>query len=163
MGSINNLSNSYLQPGLSLALQGVSLPAGTSASTSSNPSDEGHLSPVARLAGTLQQLQQSNPTEYQQVIQQIAANLQSAAAAAQADGNPAAANQLAQIATDFTNASTNGQLPSLQDMSQTAGVHHQHHHHHAHPAQNNAQDPLAIILNTLSSDGISSSSTSLAG
>jgi hypothetical protein len=160
MGSINNLSSSYLQPGLSLALQGVSLPAGTSTSSSSNPSDEGQLSPIAQLVGTLQQLQQSNPTEYQQVIQQIAANLQSAAVTAQADGNSTAANQLNQLAPDVASASSSGQLPSLQDVARTANGHHHHHHHSASPdstangTQNDSLDPLAIIQNTLSSAGI---------
>jgi hypothetical protein len=160
MGSINNLSSSYLQPGLSFALPGVSLPAGTSASGSSNPADEGQLSPIAQLVGTLQQLQQSNPTEYKQVIQQIAVNLQSAAATAQADGNPTMANQLNQLATDFTSASSTGQLPNLQDVVRTASGHHHHHRHSASPdstangTQNDSLDPLAIIQNTLSSAGI---------
>jgi hypothetical protein len=158
MGSINNLSSAYLQPGFSLALQGVSLPAGTNASGSSSPLDEGQLSPIAQLVGTLQQLQQSNPTEYKKVIQQIAANLQSAAATAQAEGNPTAANQLNQLATDVTSVSSSGQLPSLQDVLRTANGH--HHHHHMQSSQNNSQDPLAIIWNTLSTGGISTSTSS---
>jgi hypothetical protein len=92
---------------------------------------------------TLQQLQQSNPTEYQQVTQQIATNLQSAAQTAQADGNSTAASQLNQLATDFTNASTSGQLPNVQDLAQAIGGGHHHHHHvHAAPADsgNNSSD-----------------------
>ncbi len=79
---------------------------------------------------TLQQLQQSNPTNYQQVTQQIATNLQAAAQTAQSEGNTTAANQLNQLATDFTNASTSGQLPNIQDLAQAMGGHHHHHHHH---------------------------------
>jgi hypothetical protein len=64
-------------------------------------SDSTQLSPLAQLLSTLQQLQQSNPIQYQQ---QIATNLQNAAQTAQAEGNTTAANQLNQLATDFTNA-----------------------------------------------------------
>ena len=71
---------------------------------------------------TLQQLQQSDPTKYQQVTQQIATNLQSAAQTAQAEGNTTAANQLNQLATDFTNASQSGQLPNVQDLAQAIGA-----------------------------------------
>ena len=156
MGSINNLSSSYLQSAFSTALQGTALTAGTSTSGVSSLSDEGQLSPVAQVIGTLQQLQQSNPAEFHQVIQQIAANLESAAQTAQNDGDVAAAGQLSQLAADFRNASSSGQLPSLQELAQAVGG---HHHHHAHAAgagstanatQNNSLNPLAIIENTLS-------------
>jgi hypothetical protein len=43
-----------------------------------------------------------------------------------------AANQLNQLAADFTNASKSGQLPNVQDLAQAVGGH--HHHHHAHAA-----------------------------
>src|SRR5271167_3590566 len=134
MGSVNNiLSSSYLQSLLTSALQ---KPAGTpsqisstSASSIGQQSDSSQLSPFARLLSTLQQLQQSNPTQYQQVTQQIATNLQTAAKTAQADGNSTAANQLSQLATDFTNASNTDQLPNIQDLAQALGGHHHHHHH----------------------------------
>jgi G3E family GTPase len=119
---------------------------------------------------TLQQLQQSDPTKYQQVTQQIATNLQAAAQIAQSEGNTTAANQLNQLATDFTNASTSGQLPNIQDMAQAMGGHHHHHHHHSggsssssstadqllaafqtSASQNDSLDATSIILNTLSS------------
>jgi hypothetical protein len=84
-------------------------------------SDSGQLSPFAQLVSTLQQVQQQNPAEYQQLTQQIATNLQSAAQTAQTDGNSPQANQLSQLATDFTNASGTGQLPNLQDLAQAVG------------------------------------------
>jgi hypothetical protein len=157
MGSINNLTSTYLQSAFSTALQGAALTAETSASGVSNLSDEGQLSPVAQAIGTLQQLQQSNPGEYQQVIQQIAANLQSAAQTAQSDGDTAAAGQLSQLAADFSNASSSGQLPSLQQLAEAVGGHHHHHHSPAAAAdsasngtQSSSLNPLAIIENTLS-------------
>ena len=95
--------------------------------------DNSRLSPFAQLMSTLQQLQQSDPAKYQQVTQQIATNLQSAAQTAQSDGNTTAATQLNQLAGDFTTASKSGQLPNIQDLAQAIGGGH-HHHHHAHAA-----------------------------
>jgi len=202
-GSINNLSSSYLQSILATALQGTGLTnntsgnglSGISTSSLSLQPDNSQLSPFAKLLSTLQQLQQSDPTKYQQVTQQIATNLQSAAQTAQSNGNTTAANQLNQLATDFTNASKSGQLPNVQDLAQALGGH--HHHHHSHPAsagsdndsgassdsssssssssssqmlnqllaslqtngttQNDALNPMSIILNTLSQAGINGS------
>lgn len=87
--------------------------------------DTNQLSPFAQIAGKLQQMQQSDPAQYAQVTGQIAANLQSAAQTAQSQGNTARANELNQIAGDFTTASTTGQLPNFQDLAGTiAGYHH---------------------------------------
>ena len=111
------------------------------------PPDNSRLSPFAQLMSTLQKLQQSDPAKYQQVTQQIATNLQSAAQTAQTAGNTTAATQLNQLATDFTNASKSGQLPNIQDLAQAVGGHHRHHHHaHAASADSDAahsfQPPL---------------------
>ena len=196
ISSINNLSNSYLQSILNSAHQQSSSAGSSSSSTGASSvtaqSENGQLSPFAQLMSTLQQLQQSNPTEYQQVTQQIATNLQSAVQTATADGNSAQATQLNQLATDFTSASQSGQLPNIQDLAQAIGGGHHHHHHfhaaspdansdssssasgsssstsststsqisqmlaafQANSAQNEALNPVAIIMNTLSSAGI---------
>jgi hypothetical protein len=53
----------------------------------------------------MQQLQQSNPTQYRQVTQQIATDLQTAAATAGKNGHSAEATQLTTLAKDFTTAS----------------------------------------------------------
>jgi hypothetical protein len=201
MGSINNLSSNYLQSILNNAVQNSGLNSNSANAVGSSPAalptDNQQLSPFAQLVGQLQQLQQSDPAKYQQVTQQIATNLQSAAQTAQAGGNTKAASQLNQLSTDFSNASTSGQLPSLQDLAQaTTGHHHHDHggggHHHVHAASsdpdssaadptstsslsqtlsqllsglqtdgtaNGSLDPMAIILNTLSSAGLSSSSS----
>jgi len=186
--SINSLSSSYLQSILDNALQtnGVTTnqsnnPFSTNAYGSlTNQQDNGQLSPFAELASTLQQLQQSNPTKYQQVTQTIATNLTSAAQTATTDGNTNAAAQLTQLASDFTSASQTGQLPNLQDLAQaTSGTtgqngtngsngvsgHHHHHHHHSEDdsssssssssgSQSDSLNPLNIIAQTLTSAGI---------
>jgi len=197
MGSINNLSSNYLQSILNNAVQNSGLNPNSASAVGSSPAalptDNQQLSPFAQLVSQLQQLQQSDPTKYQQVTQQIATNLQSAAQTAQADGNTIAANQLNQLSTDFSNASTSGQLPNLQDLAQATTGHHHHGggHHHAHAASDpdssstdptstsslsqtlsqllsglqtsgtadGSLDPMAIILNTLSNAGLTSSSS----
>jgi hypothetical protein len=191
IGSLNNLSSSYLQQLLSTTLQNTSSAAKSPSSTGTPSvtaqSENGQLSPFAQLMSTLQQLQQSNPTEYKQVTQQIATNLQNAAQTATAEGNSTQATQLSQLATDFTSASQSGQLPNMQDLAQAVGGGHHHHHSHAassdssssstssgtsqtlsqqlaafqaNSTPNEATDPMAIIMNTLSSAGINLSSNS---
>ena len=179
---VNNVG-SYLQSVLSATLQGAGSTTQTNASSLQLPSDNSQLSPFVQVMNTLQQLQQTDPTQYQQVTQQIATNLQAAAQTAQSSGNTTAAAQLNQLATDFTNASTSGQLPNIQDLAQAMGGHHHHHHHHSSSAsssststassttaqilaafqtsaaQNDSLDPTSIILNTLSSSGISVSNS----
>lgn len=198
MGTINNLSSNYLQSILNNAVQNSGLNSNSASAVGSSPAalptDNQQLSPFAQLVSQLQQLQQSDPTKYQQVTQQIATNLQSAAQTAQADGNTTASSQLNQLSTDFSNPSISGQLPNLQDLAQATTGHHHHGggHHHAHAATsdpdssstdptsisslsqtlgqllsglqtdgtaNGSLDPMAIILNTLSSAGLSSSSS----
>jgi hypothetical protein len=188
--SVNNLSNSYLQSILENALQtnGVTTNQNSNAlnisssGSATNQPDNGQLSPFAQLVSTLQQLQQSNPTEYQQVTKTIATNLTTAAQTAQTDGNTNAAAQLTQLASDFTSASQNGTLPNLKDLAQATGATtngtgatsgHHHHHHHAEAASSssssssgttgssstsgstsNSLNPLNIIFQTLSGAGI---------
>ena len=209
MGFINTLSSNYLQSALTNAVQSAGLNTNVTTNSSSAtgatsfalPADNQQLSPFAQIVSQLQQLQQSDPTKYQQVTQQIATNLQSAAQTAQADGNTVAANQLNQLSTDFSNASTSGQLPNILDLAQATTGHHHHGggHHHAHAASSDPDssstdptdpttasslsqtlsqilgnmqttglangtptdplDPMAIILNTLSSAGITTSSS----
>jgi len=200
---VNNL-NSLIQSVLNPALPGIGSSSGTTGNnlTSIDPSslqlqpDNSQLSPFAQVLSELQQLQQSDPTKYQQVTGQIATNLQSAAQTAQTQGNTTAANQLNQLATDFTNASKNSQLPNIQDLAMALGGGHHHHHHfhsgsagsgsdsstansspsaaspssssgtsqlmdqllaafQANGSQNDALNPMNIIMNTLASAGIS--------
>jgi hypothetical protein len=140
--AINSLSSSYLQSILTSALTSNGVKSNALAPVTTQP-DNGQLSPFAQIASTLQQLQQTNPTEYQQVTQTIATNLTTAAQTAQSDGNMNAANQLTQLASDFTTASKNGTL----------------HHDHAAAASSDSDStdssstslsPLSIISNALS-------------
>src|ERR1035438_1065703 len=163
---INNLSR-YRQSALGTALQDTGLTTNTtgnnlngidSFSVGLQP-DNGQLSPFAQLLNTLQQLQQSDPTKYQQVAQQIATNLQTAAQTAQTDGNTTAASRLYQLAADFTNASQNGQLPNIQDLAQAIGGHHHHYHIHS-PSADSGSDPTTSSSSSSASSTSSSSSTS---
>src|SRR5258708_26098906 len=97
MSTINPLSSNYVQSVLGQAIQDAGLTANTS---SNNPnsidpasisqvSDNGRLSPFGQVVSSLQRLQQSDPAKYQQVAQQIASNLQSAAQTTQPNGNSA--------------------------------------------------------------------------
>jgi hypothetical protein len=168
--SINSLSSSYLQSIVSSALQSAGLTtntnnnslSGISASAVGQGSDSSGLSPFAQVLSTLQQLQQSNPAEYQQVTRQISTNLQTAAQTATSDGNTTAASQLSQLATDFSNASTSGQLPNVQDLAQAMGGQgvggHHHHHHHSEAASADSGSGSSSSTST----GASSTSASTA-
>jgi hypothetical protein len=161
--SISNLTNNYLQSIVGNALQGTGLSlnsASTSVSaTSSQQPDSGQLSPFAQLMSTLQQLQQSNPTEYKQVTQQIATNLQSAAQSATNQGNTNAASQLNQLATDFNSASQTGQLPNIQDLATAIGGGGHHHHHHGHPESSSTDSNSDSSTSSTSSTSTSSTSS----
>jgi hypothetical protein len=146
--ALTNLPSDYLQSLLNSSLQNAGSTANntidnlasTAAASGLEQSDNGGLSPFAQLMSTLQQLEQSNPTEYAQVTQQIATDLTAAGKTAQSQGNTAAANQLNQLATDFTNASTSGQLPNVQDLAQAvSGGGHHHHHHHGESSSSSSQ------------------------
>jgi hypothetical protein len=157
--SINPLSSSYLQSILAGTLQSDASTAnntGNSLTGIASPGallpDNSRLSPLAQLMSTLQQLQQSDPTKYQQVTQQIATNLESAAQTAQSDGNTTLANQLNQLSSDFTSASKSGQMPNIRDLAQAVGGHHHGHHHHAHVASADSDGDSAASSNASNSN-----------
>jgi hypothetical protein len=130
IGSLVSLSSGYLES-LFANPTGGSSPANaasTAATASGSTQDTNQLSPFAQLLSSLQQLQQSNPSQYQQVTQQIAGNLQTAAQSAKASGDTSLANQLTQLSTDFSSASASGQLPNIQDLAQAIGRGHLDHH-----------------------------------
>jgi hypothetical protein len=167
IGSLDSLSSSYLQSILSSSLQSTGSTTKNSSlsgvdASSITPADNGKLSPFAQVLSTLQALQQSDPTKYKQVTQQ---------SAAQADGNTSEADQLNKLASDFTSASTSGKLPNIQDLAQ-AMAHHHHHHiqsgstdsdsvnqqlaaFQANGSTSDSLNPMSIVMNTLSSAGIS--------
>ena len=156
------LNNNYVQSILNTALQGAGLstPASSaSGASSSQQADSGQLSPFAQLLSTLQQLQESNPTQYQQVTEQISTNLQSAAQTATNEGNTSAASQLNQLATDFSNASQSGQLPNISDLAQAIGGGGHHHHHHGHQESSFSSTDASSSSSTSSTGTTSSTST----
>ena len=116
--AIGNVSSSNLQQVLASALQSAGITAnstGNAGATAASQSDSSRLSPSAQLANSLQQLQESNPTKYKQVTQQVAMNLQSAAQTAQSQGirrgkstHPAGGRLHQRFRS--------GQLPNLQDL-----------------------------------------------
>jgi|ERR1019366_2369095 HSP90 family molecular chaperone len=162
IGSLNPLSNTYLQSILTSAIQSTGLTtnsANNSLSTSAASSitqapDNSQLSRFAQLMSELQKLQQTDPAKYQQVTQQIATNLQTAAQTATAAGDTTKAAQLTQLATDFSNASKSGQLPNMQDLAQAMGGHHHRHHHveaaSTDPASTSSTTPTSSASQTLS-------------
>jgi hypothetical protein len=90
------------------------------------------FSPLGSLLSNLQQLQAQNPAQFNQVVTQIAGQLQ---AAAQQQGQTPAGQFLATLADKFQNIANGGDLSQLQP---------QHHHHHAHRAYTgNQTDSLA--------------------
>jgi hypothetical protein len=177
LNAISSLLNSNASSVVS-ALQKASATTTKAASsrvggTSGTTNDNSQLSPFAQLLSTLQQIQQSSPTQYAKVASQISTNLTAAATTAAKAGNAGEAAQLTALAKDFTSASQSGQMPSVQDLASQLGG--EGHHQHAHAAntgssqtlaqiqaafqsgttQTSANSPLSIIMNTLSSAGIS--------
>ena len=138
--------------------------------------DISQLSPFVELHA-LQRLQQADVTRFQEVTGQIAANLQSAAATARSNGNAAAEAQLSLLATEFTSASQSGQIPDLQHLAADSGgitgasdtsgssngssdsnpLANQYLAGVQSNGESDAQNPLDIVLTTLSSLGISDS------
>jgi hypothetical protein len=162
---ISNLNDTYIQSILSSLSSSSSTSnskgSGVAASSLTLPQDgNAQLSPFAEVMSALQQLQQSNPTQYQQVTSQIATNLQSAAKTATTDGNTTLATQLNQLATDFTNASQNNTLPNVQDLAQAMGGGHGHHHHMS-SGSSTAGSSSSTDSTTSSTTGASSSTTEL--
>jgi hypothetical protein len=159
IGGIGSYLESVMGSVLNKVTGSGSQASSVKASTLQTQPDNTQLSPFAQLMSTLQQMQQSNPTEYQQVTHQIATNLQSAAQTATQDGNTSAASQLNQLSTDFTNASTSGQLPNIQDLAQAVGGGGGHHHHHHMPAASSDSDSSSTSSTSTASANASTSSS----
>ena len=156
--ALSNISDPYIQSLIasSITRNSTYRPASSSIDPSSLSlahDSSPRLSPLAKMLSTLQQLQQSDPAKYQQVTAQIATNLQDAAKTATANGNTTQANELNQLATDFTNASRDNTLPNIQDLAQAIGGGHRH--HHAHAAQSSSD-----TAGSSAADGTSSTSQS---
>jgi hypothetical protein len=137
--SINSLASSYIQSVLGAAATPSTKAATASISApAAQQPDNGQLSSFAQMMNTLQQLQKSNPTEYQQVTAQIATNFQAAAKTATADGNTTAAKQLTQLAATFSSASTDAQPLNMQTVAKAMGKGHHHHGGGGHARESSA-------------------------
>jgi hypothetical protein len=110
------------------------------------------ISGPGQLLGNLQQLQAQDPTKFQQVVSQIATQLQSAAQQAQGPQS----NLLSNLATKFQNVASGGSLSQLQPQQH-------HHHHHAQQAysQNSQNQPQGVAALVQPSGSQSSSSSTL--
>jgi hypothetical protein len=104
------------------------------------------------------------------VTQQISSNLQTAAQSATSEGNTSLAGKLNQLSTDFSSASTSGQLPSIQDLAQAIGGGGGHHHHHhgggssdaaASATTGSSSSNVSQFLQSLSASTSSSANSSL--
>jgi hypothetical protein len=164
VNALSNIANPYIQSLTNAAMsalngyQAGSGASGVSGSTALPQDSSPQLSPFAQLMSTLQQLEQNNPTQYAQVTQQIAANLQSASQTALANGSTAQAQELSTLSTDFKNASANGQLPNVSDLAEAMGGH--HHHHHFSGSSSSTSSASAGTSGSTSSTGSASSSGS---
>lgn len=107
---------------------------------SSAQSDSSELSPLAHLAGLLEELRESDPARYKEVTAKISANLRAAA-----HNGAEGADLLNRLAADFKAASESGAMPDLDDLAEAmrdCGL------------RSAGPDPVAIILQTLASAGI---------
>jgi hypothetical protein len=164
LGALSGLTNnSSVQSVFRSAVQDSGLTTANTTSSASQSQDNSQLSPFAQMMSDLQQLQKSAPGKYQQVTQQIATNLQSAAQTAQANGDGTAADRLNQLAGDFSSASKSGDLPKMRDMAQALGAHgHGHGHHHAPPASSDSDSANQTLSQVLAAyQNTSSPSTGL--
>ena len=150
IGPLIHLASGYVQ----------SLFSNPASGSSSTTQGSGQGSPFAQILSNLQQLQQSNPIQYSTVTQQISSNLQTAAQAATANGNSAAANQLTKLSTDFSNAATSSQLPSVQDLAQLIGG---GQHHRQQGSGSSSTSNLNEFLQSLNSPQNGNSSISALG
>jgi hypothetical protein len=157
VNAVSSLTDPYVQSILSSSLNQASSSTGSTVPSSLGlPQDSSpNISPFAQVLSTLQQLQQTNPTEYQQVTSQISTNLQNAANTATANGNTAQASQLNKLAGDFSSASQSNTLPNVQDLAQAIGGAHGHHHHHVHAPSAGSDSTSDPNSSTTSSSSLS--------
>jgi|SRR5580692_10085062 hypothetical protein len=120
IGPVIHLATGYIQSLFTGAAGSSS--ASNTASTKTPSTNADRISPFAQVLSSLQELEQSNPSQYRQVTRQVASNLKTASRSATAAGNAPLGSRLAQLSTDFNKASTSGQLPNVQDLAQAIGA-----------------------------------------
>jgi hypothetical protein len=137
IGPLVNLASGYIES--LFANSGAGTSSATKAATvTTGTQDSNSLSPFAQVLSSLQQIQQTNPSQYQQVTNQISANLHAAAQTASANGETGLASELTKLSGDFSSASGSGQIPNIQDLAQAIGG--GHHHFHHRPVETAASD-----------------------
>jgi hypothetical protein len=146
-----------------LAIQnlfGSKAPAKTPASPATFLPDDStstRISPQASMLSRLQQLQTSDPAQFQQVTAQMAARLQKASALFQQAGDSTTADRIGKLADQFQKASETGTMPSVQDLQQSAGAagqhyHGGHHHHGGASSGTGATDAQTSLLSAYTSN-----------
>jgi hypothetical protein len=129
----------YLSPILGAASQVLSLfSSNKTASSGSSPAAPGSTDPLsildssgnvdlsqaAQVFSKLQNLSQSNPTQFQQLTAKISSQLQTEAQSA----TGSASTFLSDLANQFQTASQTGNTSSLQPQTASPGGHHHGHH-----------------------------------
>src|SRR5271166_479680 len=97
IGPVINLASGYIQSLFTRSVNGSSSTSNASASAVGNTKEANQFSSFAQILSSLQQLEQSNPSHYLQVTQQIASNLQTASQSATSAGNTALSSELTQL------------------------------------------------------------------
>lgn len=119
-----------LSPILGIASQALNLFGGSSAKPSPSTASTGSvdLSEAAQLFSKLQNLSQTNPSQFKQLTSQISSQLQTAAQSA----TGSAQSFLSTLSTEFQSASQTGTTAPLRPaQAQTAIGGHRHHHYHS--------------------------------
>ncbi|MBV8819769.1 MAG: hypothetical protein JO022_15515 [Acidobacteriaceae bacterium] len=169
MSSIGSTINSINSSLLSEISSYQSTGSASSTASSAQQADQVDISQVGQLFQDLQQLQSSNPSEFQQVLQDAASKFQTAASQTT---DPDQAKVLDSIAARFDQAASTGDLSALQPGGRSgsasgSGSHaaHGHHHHHHAAADTDSENSPAtgstsdLISNLLSGGSTSQSST----
>jgi hypothetical protein len=133
---LKEFSTVSLSPILGVASQALSLFGGASAKPAPPSASSGSvdLSEAAQLFSKLQDLSQTNPTQFKQLTAQISSQLQTAAQSA----TGSAQSFLSNLSTEFNSASQTGNTAALHP-AQNAGGGHGHHRHHSDSTASAAQ------------------------
>ncbi len=116
VSSISDLARQHMLSILGYSSSGTGTDTSSTSNLSIGGTNSNQLSPFAQMLAELQKMEQSNPSEYAQVSQQISTNLAAASSTAQAHGVSSMASQLSTLSKDFATAAKTGQLPNVGDI-----------------------------------------------
>jgi hypothetical protein len=151
----------YLSPILGAASQVMSMFSSNKAASSASPSAPSSTDPLsildssgnvdlsqaAQVFSKLQDLSQSNPTQFKQLTTQISSQLQTEAQSA----TGSASTFLSDLANQFQTASQTGNTSSLQTQTASPGGHHHGHHQSVNQAAYTALNPATDAQTTAQS------------